>query len=313
MQCVLASGRIVEATATNSYSDLFWALRGGGNSFCIVTRFDLRPVKGSDVHVGIAQFDQTQAKGYLDGVYNFGEYGGPSDPKSAIIPTILTLPAANMTVYAAAKFYNSRTDNPEVFENFTAPKLIPVADSYALQPLSDYIAATDALQPLGLRQAFRTLSSIVDRDAVQLIHDTFNSGVYSKLSNVPNLQASITFQPVTKDFLSHSAKTGGNPQGVDVSKAPFFWMVENFTWGTVEDDATVHAAADQITADINNMLSAKSFNAQYLYMNDAGKGQPIFQSYPAANLLKLKSIRTKYDPLKVYTNLMPGGWKVAEA
>jgi hypothetical protein len=220
---VLSSGLVVEATATNAYSDLFWALRGGGNCFCIVTRFDLRPVQGSEFHVGIAQFDPSQATGYLDGVYNFGKYGGPSDPKAAIIPTILTFPAANLTIYAAAKFYNSLTDNPRVFENFTAPKLTPVADSYAQQSLSDYISATDALQRLGLRQEFRTLSSIVKRDTLQLIHDTFISGVNSKLSNIAGLQASITFQPVTKDFLSHSAKTGGNPQGIDASKAPFFW------------------------------------------------------------------------------------------
>jgi hypothetical protein len=309
----LSSGRIVEATATNAYSDLFWALRGGGNSFCIVTRFDLRPVKSSQVHVGIAQFDQSQAAGYLDGVYNFGKFGAASDPKAAIIPTIITLPAVNMTLYAAAKFYDSLTDSPRVFENFTEPKLVPVADSYALQPLSDYVASTDALQPLGLRQEFRTLSSIVDRRAVQLIHDTFISGVNSKLPHVADLQASITFQPVTKDFLSHSAKTGGNPQGVDTSKAPFFWMVENFTWTSASDDDVVRAAADQITSDIRRLLREKSSDANFLYMNDAGKGQAVFQSYPAANLRKLKAIRTKYDPLRVYTDLMPGGWKVTNA
>jgi hypothetical protein len=249
----------------------------------------------------------------LDSVYNFGKYGGPSDPKAAIIPTILTFPASNLTVYAAAKFYNSLADNPRVFENFTAPKLTPVADSYAQQPLSDYISATDAFQPLGLRQEFRTLSSVVNQAAVQLIHDTFIMGVNSRLSNIAGLQASITFQPVTKDFLSHSVKTGGNPQGVDVSKAPFFWMVENFTWTSASDDTAVRTSADQITKNINDVVSSKSFNAQYLYMNDAGKGQPIFQSYPAANLSKLKTIRAKYDPLRVYTNLMPGGWKVADA
>ncbi|EUC47507.1 hypothetical protein COCMIDRAFT_89974 [Bipolaris oryzae ATCC 44560] len=310
-QCVLASGLIIEATATNAYSDIFWALRGGGNSFCIVTRFDLRTVKGSDVHVGIAQFNQSQAKGYLDGVYNFGKYGGPSDVKAAIIPTIVTVPAANIAVYAAAKFYNSLTDNQRVFENFTAPKLVPVADSYALQPLSDYISVTDALQPLGLRQAFRTLSTVVDREAVQIIHDTFNSLVYSDLARIPNLQASITFQPITKEFLSHSAKSGGNPQGIDVKKAPYFWVVENFTWGAAEDDDAVHAAADKITAKINSLLREKSLAARYLYMNDAGKGQLVFESYPAANLLRLEAIRAKYDPLRVYTDLMPGGWKVA--
>lgn len=309
-QCILSSGIIVEATATNAYSDLFWALRGGGNSFCIVTRFDLKTVSSSEVWVGIAQFDQSQAAGYLDGVYSFGKYGAPSDSKAAIIPTILSFPSANLTVYAAAKIYDSKTNSPTAFENFTAPILAPVADSYALQSISDYVASTD---PLGLRQEFRTLSSIVNREAVQLIHDTFILGVTNKLSNVANLQASITFQPVTNDFLSHSAKTGGNPQGVEISKAPFFWMVENWTWTAASDDARVRAAADSITSDINRLLNAKAFSTDYLYMNDAGKGQPVFQSYPAANLRRLKTIRAKYDLLRIYTGLMPGGWKVADA
>jgi hypothetical protein len=204
-------------------------------------------------------------------------------------------------------------DSPSAFENFTEPKLVPIADSYALQPLSDYVASTDAMQPLGLRQEFRTLSSIVNRDAIQLIHDTFISVVNSKIANVTDLQASITFQPVTKDFLSHSAKTGGNPQGVDVSKAPFFWMVENFTWTSASDDDVVSAAADQVTADIRRLLEEKSVGAQFLYMNDAGKGQAVFQSYPVDNLTKLKAIRDKYDSLRIYTDLMPGGWKVADA
>jgi hypothetical protein len=304
---------VVEATATNAYSDLFWALRGGGNSFCIVTRFDLQTVPSKGVWVGVAQFDQSQSAGYIDGVFNFGKYGGPSNPKAAIIPTILTFPSSNLTVYAAARFYDSAVNNPHVFENFTAPKLVPVADSYALQSLSDYIAATDALQPLGLRQEFRTLSSIVDRSAVQLIHDTFISGVDSNLATVAGLQASITFQPVTKDFVSHSMKTGGNPQGIDISKAPFFWMVENWTWTDAADDMKVRAAADSITADINRLLKDRRADATYLYMNDAGKGQPIFESYPVANLRRLQAIRKKYDPLKIYTRLMSGGWKVADA
>lgn len=304
---------MVEATATNTYSDLFWALRGGGNSFCIVTRFDLKTVPSSKVHVGIGQFDQSQSKDYLDGVYNFGKFGAPADPKAAIIPTILTFPSRNLTVYAAARFYDSLTDSLTAFENFTAPRLAPVADSYALQSLSDYIAVTDALQPNGLRQAFRTLSSVVDRDAVQEIHDRFILGVNMQLAGISGLQASITFQPVTKSFLQKSADSGGNPQGVDISKAPFFWMVENWTWSNASDDDTVQRIADKITADINTLLAQKSYIATYLYMNDAGKGQRVFQSYPAANLQKLKSIRTKYDPLGVYTNLLVGGWKVADA
>lgn len=267
----------------------------------------------SQVHVGITQFDQSQSRGYLDGVYSFGKYGAPADPKAAIIPTILTFPSANLTVYAAARFYDSLIDSSTAFENFTAPRLAPLADAYAQQPLADYIAATDALQPNGLRQTFRTLSSVVNRDAVQQIHDTFISQVSSKLSNIPGLQASITFQPVTKSFLQRSVESGGNPQGVDITKAPYFWMVENWTYTDSSYDATVEAAADTITADINAVLAQMSYDATYLYMNDAGKEQRVFQSYPAANLRRLKAIRAKYDPLRVYTNLLVGGWKVLDA
>lgn len=39
MEVVLVSGQIVTATATNTYSDLFWALQGGGGQFGIVTKF----------------------------------------------------------------------------------------------------------------------------------------------------------------------------------------------------------------------------------------------------------------------------------
>lgn len=150
-QAVLSSGLVVEATATNAYSDLFWALKGGGNSFAIVTRFDLKTFVSPKVWVGISQYAQADSAKYLDAVYNFGKFGS-ADGKAAIIPTILTYPSYNITAYAAARFYDSETAPTTAFENFTSPALTPVADSYALQPLADYVNAVDALQPTGLRQ-----------------------------------------------------------------------------------------------------------------------------------------------------------------
>ena len=46
-EVVLApDGRIVTATADNMYADLFWALRGGGNNFGVVTNFRMKALKG---------------------------------------------------------------------------------------------------------------------------------------------------------------------------------------------------------------------------------------------------------------------------
>ncbi|KAJ3952742.1 hypothetical protein N0V92_010804 [Colletotrichum tropicale] len=296
-QAVLASGLVVEATATNAYSDLYWALKGGGNSFAIVTRFDLKTVKSPKVWVGISQYAQNDSAKYLDAVYNFGKHGS-ADGKAAIIPTILTYPSYNITAYAAARFYDSETAPVTAFENFTSPILAPVADSYALQPLAE----------------FRVLSLVVNREAIDLVHDSFIAAATSKLSSIVGLSASITFQPITKEFIEQGISRGGpNPQGVDPAKAPYFWVVENLSWQDAKDDAAARGFAETVTADIEAALEAKGVSGGYLYLNDAGKGQRIFQTYPAANLARLKAVRTKYDPLRIYTNLLVGGWKVLDA
>lgn len=44
LDVVLPSGQLVTATATNQYSDLFRALKGGGSRFGIVTKFEVTAV-----------------------------------------------------------------------------------------------------------------------------------------------------------------------------------------------------------------------------------------------------------------------------
>lgn len=310
-QCVLADGDVVEATASNDYEDLFWALKGGGNSFCLVTRFDIKVYESPAVWVGIAEYDSSQRDAFINAVYTFGEYGS-EDSRAAIIPITITQPATNTTVYAATRFYDAATVNTTVFDNFTVPAMTPLVDTFAYQPLSSYLAQTDPLQPYGLRQEFRTVPFIVNESAIAYVHDTFLSQI-SQLSTVAGLSASFTFQPITKSFIQAGIDAGGNPQGVDITKAPYLWIVFNWTWDDEADDATVHAFAVKLTEQIDAQLATWGLEGGYTYMNDAGRGQRVFQSYPAANLARLQEIRDKYDPSRVFTDLMPGGWKVANA
>jgi hypothetical protein len=200
---------------------------------------------------------------------------------------------------------------PDANISVAATVLTPIVDSYALQSLSAYISASDPLQPRGLRQAFRVMSCIVDRDAIQFIHDTFLAANGANLSSIIGLDASVTFQPATKSLIEQSLNNGGNPQGIDITKAPYFWMVENWSWSAEADDNVVNDFADAITAEIEAGLAARDAQGGFLYMNDAGKDQPVFQNYPADNLQRLQAIREKYDPSGLYTILMPGGWKFA--
>lgn len=53
--------------------------------------------------------------------------------------------------------------------------------------------------------------------------------------------------------------------------------------------------------------------SRYVYLNNADAGQAVFETYGKESGDRLKEIRAKYDPEKVYTELMPGGFEVGAA
>lgn len=68
---VLASGEFVQASATK-HADLFWALRGGGGNFGVVTSFEyqLHPL-GPEVYAGLVVYPIDQAKQVFEGYRRF--------------------------------------------------------------------------------------------------------------------------------------------------------------------------------------------------------------------------------------------------
>ncbi|CBX95851.1 predicted protein [Plenodomus lingam JN3] len=132
----------------------------------------------------------------------------------------------------------------------------------------------------------------------------------TKLSTVANLQASITFQPIAKDIVSHTLRTEGNPQDVDISRAHLAWIFENRNGPMLQ---TIREFTQQQIADIQDLVPSKFYDAKYLYMNDAGEELLMFYSYPDAKFRRMKAIHNKYHPPGVYTHLLSKGWKTADA
>jgi FAD/FMN-containing dehydrogenase len=68
---VLASGEFVQASATQ-HADLFWALRGGGGNFGVVTSFEYQLHSlGPQVLAGLVVYPMEQAKQVFEGCRNF--------------------------------------------------------------------------------------------------------------------------------------------------------------------------------------------------------------------------------------------------
>src|ERR1700759_1816839 len=65
LELVLASGEVIEVSA-DEHPELFWALRGGGGNFGIVTRFTFRaPDFGPMMRIGVSVYEPEQAAAAL--------------------------------------------------------------------------------------------------------------------------------------------------------------------------------------------------------------------------------------------------------
>ncbi|KAG8631308.1 hypothetical protein KVT40_000448 [Elsinoe batatas] len=129
IQVVLADGRLVTASARGQYSDLFWALKGGGNSFGIVTNVELQAFPAPALTIGDQVYGGDDVKNkWFDAIVNQAIYGS-QDEKHAVTPIANRRPLStgDTISYSSALFYSEDNNKPKVLKNWTAPNLIPIA------------------------------------------------------------------------------------------------------------------------------------------------------------------------------------------
>ncbi|KAF4778635.1 FAD binding domain protein [Colletotrichum scovillei] len=314
--CVLANGDIVSATSSNDYSDLFWALHGGGNSFAIITGFHLKTFSLLEVAVGENQYDSSSRSQFLDSIYSFA-LDGSNDQHVGIEPRVQWIPLNSPELgYYSILFNNGDTASPPALDNFTQT-MQPINSSFIVRP-SMYnwtqFADSSRSQLRGLRGSFHVVTIKANRQALDIVHDVFFDMMKAQLSDVTNLIGSLAFVPITEHFLSVSAANGGDPMNVDATQGTYILVEETVLWTDASSDATVDAFLKDFDANVTSQLAdLGDISSPFLYLNYAGADQPVFQGYAGGNLQRMQDIRAKYDPGFVFTQLMPGGWKVEGA
>ncbi|TFK23883.1 FAD-binding domain-containing protein [Coprinopsis marcescibilis] len=120
---VLVNGELVTATATNRYSDLFRALKGGANRFGIVTRYEV-----SAIHVGTNEdkyfwggsivYDNSTSEGLLRATANY--VNNVEDPGTSLL-VVFGVTFSNTTampVNVITFFYNGTGNPQEIYKDF---------------------------------------------------------------------------------------------------------------------------------------------------------------------------------------------------
>jgi FAD/FMN-containing dehydrogenase len=150
-QVVFADGSIHDVSYASPYSDLYYALRGGGNNFGIVTRFDLVTFPQGDLWAGSETFiysNETAAA--INNAFYWLGINAPSDPYAQVIIAYAYVQSADLYVIASDLQYSKPVANPPILQNFTA---VPgaIADTLRITNLTDLTVEFNNSNPSGYR------------------------------------------------------------------------------------------------------------------------------------------------------------------
>ncbi|OAL04330.1 FAD-binding domain-containing protein [Phaeosphaeriaceae sp. SRC1lsM3a] len=304
-EVVTASGIIVHATP-NSFSDLYWALRGGGNNFGIVTNFKLNAFPLGKMWGGQRIYTENNFGAVLDAIHNFATTGSSKDTDAAQIVSFGNIAGVGK-IAIVQMHYAQPIANASVFSGFDA--LTPIASNTAIGSLADMAVKMNEGAADGLRQTQWDVTLKGDRELFNFLINTF----YSLLPNVQNLAGAfptISIQAITDGQLAGMQKNGGNALGLNRSKGPFFVMNMSSRWSNAADDAAILKFFSTIIKTVKAEAKSKGLDNEYIYMNYASQFEDPISSYGQQNVERLRRISKKYDPQQVFQKLHPGHFKL---
>lgn len=121
------------------------------------------------------------------------------------------------------------------------------------------------------------------------------------------------FQSIPTLFAEHSVAKGGNMLGLDrVQDNAVLFQIQMMVKG---EDQEVEARSRLV--DFFDGLKEHTVevgaDVDWVYFNYADYTQDPFAGYPSDNVAFMKKVAEKYDPLHVFQERMPGGFKISEA
>ncbi|GAD94226.1 oxidoreductase, FAD-binding, putative [Paecilomyces variotii No. 5] len=302
-QIVLADAAIVNAN-TEFNPDLFQALRGGNNNFGIVTQvkltaFEQGNVWTATVYNSLSLVDEVIAE--------FVKINSPTtyDEYASLFTTFGYSQARDMVVISSNLEYTKALENPPVYEAYLAlPSLMSKSQITSVTNLS---FATQALQPSGARSFSLVTTLVSSAPVLKAAYEAWNASLPA-VKDVPNIVYALTLEPLPPAFYSQHAST--NALGLEDRTASLIVVLISATWSTSEHDTLVSETSQSMLDEINAAAAKLGGLDPYIYLNYAGQHQDPIVSYGAKSVRHLQQVRARVDPNKVFTDQVPGGYKI---
>jgi FAD/FMN-containing dehydrogenase len=277
-EVVTADGQKLLASATEN-ADLFWALRGGGGNFGIVTRFELalHPV-GPVVTAGMLLHPFERAREVLCFLRDSAR--GWSDDLH-VIAVLMTVPGGPKAIALAGLYIGDAPDGGDELKALRAfgP---PLQDQLQPMPYTAFQSMMDGLAPAGRRYLDR--SRFMDD-----LDDAAVDAILAAFARAPSPTCTVFVHPLGEVIARapEDATAFGH-------RHARYCLVSSSSW----DAANGAPAHEQWTEDF--LQATAAFTTGAAYVNDLGRpeeeGEESIRLAFGVHHERLAALKQKYDP-----------------
>ena len=143
---VLASGKIIQASR-NSHPDLFWALRGAGKNFGIVTRFEFETFEQGQMWGGARRYTAEHEDALLAAIDKFNRTSSDEYAEAFFISAYVSQVGAH--IESVVLSYGKPEEDPPAFDDFKA--LPHISSSTRPLSLTEFADDINKANPPGFR------------------------------------------------------------------------------------------------------------------------------------------------------------------
>ncbi|KAK6340376.1 hypothetical protein TWF730_002136 [Orbilia blumenaviensis] len=311
-QVVTADGQIRNANATSN-SDLFWALKGGGNRFGIVTAFDMKMYPLSKITGGTVTYAYSSLPLVLEQVDIFHRRQRP-DPKISFFINVIDAEDIGAGQFVEVVLYYGKPSSriPGTLKPFfNIPGL--VSNTVSIKSYSTFIPnGREGLPPGIFSHTWRSVtyqrSAAVNKEIAAIFAEEVKKFREVQTGHQQPGIFTLAYEPYATGMLTAGKKMGGNALGLDEQEGPLMLSLLTYSWINKTESETRTAAVKTSVERMKQFTLGMNKHIDFLYLNAAAPDQDPFQSYGKANYERLREIRDKYDPKGVFSVLQAGGF-----
>ncbi|SIT37192.1 FAD linked oxidase domain-containing protein [Paraburkholderia piptadeniae] len=288
-EIVLADGRKVKANSREN-EDLFWAIRGGGGNFGVVTSFEFQAHPAGTVLAGIVLHPASAAASAIRSWRDLEAEAPDESTLGALLfhmpdDPSLPPPMRGAPVAGLGGVYAGPVEEGEKVLQRLREYGPPLVDKFAPTPYNEAQRMADFLWPPGLHGYWKSsYLKALDDAAVDIVVDRF--------ARVPSRQTVIVLENY------------GNSAWSRVPESATAFGHRNWPWNIVVTSAWSDAKdSERNIAWTRELLDAlRPYTAPGAYVNYLGGDEGVdgLQAAYGTKLGRLASIKAKYDPTNLF-------------